>query len=402
MTGELPDGAPSHLPSELPVAPAAEQVLVDAPEAPTSRFHANFAFTARGGEYFRIWVVNLLFTLATFGIYSAWAKVRKARYFRQNTRLDGHVFDYHARPGPILRGRIIALVLFAAYSWAFQFSVVAGLVTIGVLCAAGPWLFLRAQQFSLANTSYRGLRFGFVPGPGEAYATLLPAIALWLAPSVVLGLLGSKYDVSYLRWFGVTSVALLLLLPALHHRIKSFQRRGATYGDRQFEFQSDVGGFYAVYLKGLLFIALAGILGAICLVVFAALDTDRAQTDTKVASTLAGVGTALGMYLVAWPYFATRLQQIVWKRTRLGDMRFRTEVQAGALFGLALKNVLLTLLTAGLYWPWAAVAMARYRVECMHMDADAPWAAIAAGLRGRPVSATGEGAADAFGFDIGL
>src|SRR5262249_22373207 len=118
-------------------------------------------FTGCGSEYFRIWVVNLLLTLVTLGVYSAWAKVRKARYFRQNTRLDGHVFDYHGRPIAILRGRLVAVVLFAAYAWAFKFSNVAGLLTVTMLCAVGPWLFLRAQQFSLGNTSFRGLRFGF-------------------------------------------------------------------------------------------------------------------------------------------------------------------------------------------------------------------------------------------------
>ena len=36
-------------------------------------------FTGSGGEYFRVWVVNLLFSLLTLGIYSAWAKVRKKK-----------------------------------------------------------------------------------------------------------------------------------------------------------------------------------------------------------------------------------------------------------------------------------------------------------------------------------
>ena len=39
------------------------------------------SFTGTGSEYFRIWIVNLLFTILTLGIYSAWAKVRKLRYF---------------------------------------------------------------------------------------------------------------------------------------------------------------------------------------------------------------------------------------------------------------------------------------------------------------------------------
>jgi len=37
-----------------------------------------FEFRAQGGEYFRVWIVNLALTLLTLGIYSAWAKVRAA------------------------------------------------------------------------------------------------------------------------------------------------------------------------------------------------------------------------------------------------------------------------------------------------------------------------------------
>src|SRR5256885_13880958 len=83
---------------------------------------ARLVSTGRGGEYFRIWVVNLLLAVITAGLYSAWTKVRKAKYFAQNTRLDGHVFGYHGNPKAILRGRNIALVLLGAYTWGFQFS----------------------------------------------------------------------------------------------------------------------------------------------------------------------------------------------------------------------------------------------------------------------------------------
>ena len=42
-------------------------------------------FRATGAEYFRIWIVNLLLTIITLGIYSAWAKVRRLRYFYGST-----------------------------------------------------------------------------------------------------------------------------------------------------------------------------------------------------------------------------------------------------------------------------------------------------------------------------
>ena len=41
-----------------------------------------FRFDGRAGEYFRIWIVNVMLTQ---GIYSAWAKVRTNKYFYRNT-----------------------------------------------------------------------------------------------------------------------------------------------------------------------------------------------------------------------------------------------------------------------------------------------------------------------------
>ena len=56
-----------------------------------SREHFTFTGTAR--EYFGIWIVNVLLTIITLGVYSAWAKVRRQRYFYGNTWLAGANFD---------------------------------------------------------------------------------------------------------------------------------------------------------------------------------------------------------------------------------------------------------------------------------------------------------------------
>ena len=50
---------------------------------------AAIQFTGSGSEYFKIWIVNVLLTIVTLGIYSAWAKVRRLRYFYNNTRFAG-------------------------------------------------------------------------------------------------------------------------------------------------------------------------------------------------------------------------------------------------------------------------------------------------------------------------
>lgn len=380
--------------------------LTEAPDQPgepdtahRARHVAGVVFTGRGDEYFRIWVVNLLLTLLTLGVYSAWAKVRKAKYFRHNTRLDGHVFGYHGNPVAILRGRLLAVALLAAYTWAFQFSNRAGLLTVAMLCAVGPWLFMRAQQFTLANTSFRGLRFGFHAHPGEAYRTALPVLALWLLPEAATALTGDEG-----RLAEASGTALALALPWMHHRLKAYQRRHAIYGDQRFTFAPARGRFYAIYAKGLGLVVVSGVLAGVTITWLSAWwrgpgsNAGYSVIETLIYGGLAG----LLIYVVAGPYYAARLQQLVWNRTRLGDIRFRTEIQALPLFRLVLKNAILTVLTGGLYWPWASVALARYRVQCVRVESDRPLSALAADVQAESVTAAGEGATDAFGIDIGL
>src|SRR5258705_4823558 len=74
-------------------------------------------FTGTGASYFGIWIVNLLLTIVTIGIYSAWAKVRRLQYFYRHTELAGSSFDFHRSPIKILIGRLVALVILIAYHY---------------------------------------------------------------------------------------------------------------------------------------------------------------------------------------------------------------------------------------------------------------------------------------------
>ena len=95
-------------------------------------------FLGTGSEYFRIWIVNLLLTIVTLGIYSAWAKVRRLKYMYRNTQIADSSFDYHGSPIAILKGRLMALVLLIAYNFSFQLSLIAGVVTLAFLAAIFP------------------------------------------------------------------------------------------------------------------------------------------------------------------------------------------------------------------------------------------------------------------------
>ena len=377
-----------------------------ATQAATPKIVTRFTFTGVGSEYFRIWVVNLLLTLLTLGIYSAWAKVRKMRYFLQNTQLDRHAFDYHGDPRAILLGRIVALVLVLAYTFAFDVSRTTGLVMVVVLCAIGPWLFMRAQRFRLANTSWRGLRFGFDAHPREAYRIVLPPLAIWFSSAIATAFLGTSRNMAYAA--GALAAAALLtfaLVPWIHHRLKAYQHRRARYGSETFDFVPATRAFYAIYGGATLLMMVGSVLGFLLVVLVTWLKV-RPPEGFEAVPNLIGlfIAAIVGVctFVLAWPYFAARMQAVVWHNTRLRDIRFRTLIEAIPLARLTLRNVLLTIATAGLYWPFAAVALARYRVECMRVDSESGLGALAQAMHAAPGAAAGDAAVDAFGLDIGL
>ena len=72
-------------------------------------------FEGSGFEYFKIWIVNILLTIVTLGLYYPWAKVRNRRYFCANSTLDGRNFEYHATGKQLFLGYLIAMGLLIAY-----------------------------------------------------------------------------------------------------------------------------------------------------------------------------------------------------------------------------------------------------------------------------------------------
>ena len=111
-----------------------------------------FQFHGEGGEFFRIWIVNLVLSIVTLGIYSAWAKGRTKRYFYGNTELAGDRFDYLASPIAILKGRIIAVALLVIYTLLSIFLVPASYLVLALLLLVMPFVVMRSNGVSLTST----------------------------------------------------------------------------------------------------------------------------------------------------------------------------------------------------------------------------------------------------------
>jgi len=339
-----------------------------------------FVFTGKGNEYFRIWIVNLALTILTLGIYSAWAKVRRLQYFYRNTALAGSNFDYHGDPKAILKGRLIGVGLLAIYNVTAGLNVWIALIAFALSMAIFPWLLQRSLCFKLHNSSYRGLRFRFAGDTGGAYRAFL----LWpLLACPTLGLLG----------------------PLVHQRMKAYQHNNSRYGVSPFGFHAPVGGFYRIYGKALLMLGVPIVVGFALngLGVFPTLGSTGLSNDQQI-KVLGGLMIAfLGFYLLAFlfigPWFAARVQNLVWNNTSLTPHRFASHVSARGLLAIYLTNFIGILLTLGLFKPYADIRLAKYRLEQIALLAEGDFDAFIADQT-QSVSATGEEMAEVFDFDI--
>ncbi|MGO4835936.1 YjgN family protein, partial [Rhizobiaceae sp. 2RAB30] len=156
-----------------------------------------FVFSGSTREYFGIWIVNVLLTIVTLGIYSAWAKVRRQRYFYGNTRLAGGTFDYHARPGQILIGRIVVVVMLLLYNGLATFAPLASLAVGVLFLFAVPWFIMRGLRFNARVTSYRNVRFDFVGGYWGAFLAYLVGGFLMYVSLGILAPLASQWMWNY-------------------------------------------------------------------------------------------------------------------------------------------------------------------------------------------------------------
>ena len=200
-------------------------------------------FQGKTSEYFGIWIVNLLLSLITLGIYSAWAKVRRKKYFYNNTLIDNVGFDYHAKPISILKGRLIAVAFFIAYGMSASIHPFLPAVFLGIFFIVLPWLVVRGSIFSARNTSHRGLRFDFIGTIGQA-AKVFIGLPLLFMPT------------------------LGLIFPYVAHQKSQFLVNNHRFGLSQFDMQPVVKKYYKVYFIVMIlpvFIAIIGIIAAIAI-----------------------------------------------------------------------------------------------------------------------------------------
>jgi len=300
-------------------------------------------FIGDAGEYFRIWIVNLALTIVTLGIYSAWAKVRTKRYFYANTRLAGSSFEYLAQPLQILKGRLIAYSLVIAL-WAsahFQVLVVYFPLLLLVMLLL-PWVIYRTLAFRARYSAWRGLRFRFTGGVGDAYSNY------FFRPMIL-------------------PFTLYLMYPWLRMHQHDYIVSGHRFGGKRFQFADNTEGYFGPFFA----MVGIGLLGYIAFIIVMSMTmgslphpmpgAPRPQIPPMIL--FGPIVLLYAVILLCKAFLGARYHNVMWQHTRLGPHRFECSLRARDMIWLYFSNVVAIIFTLGMAIPWAMVRLARYRAE---------------------------------------
>lgn len=333
----------------------------------------DFYFHGTGAEYFKIWIVNLVLTIITLGIYSPWAKVRRLRYFYGNTEVDGQVFDFTANPKRILIGRLIALSVYLVISVLGQFSPEIAIIGSLLIFIIMPWIMRSTLRFRARNSQYNNVRFAFEGSLGSSYLVMIASMIL-------------------------VPISGGLLTPLVWWLFKRYQFDNAYFGRLKFNFNTSIWDMYKATIIPILLLIIVFVAAILSFVGIGA----ASQGDEMVFGSvfLVIIGLFYVAMLLVLPLMQGYVHKAIWSQLTLGDNEFELVDFSPLTFAfIQLTNYFAIILSLGLLYPWATVRIHRYKVETLSLVAYDNFHAMTTPSIDN-VSPLGEEIGDVFDFDV--
>lgn len=349
-----------------------------------------FTFTGNATAFFKIWIVNMLLSIITLGIYSPWAKVRNNQYIYGHLNLNGFSFEYTANPIKILIGRLIVVGVYGVY---FVLMDIFGFYefAIAIICVftlSVPYLIRQAVRFRARYTRYRGVNFHHFATTRQYYKYFLLQLIL-----IILT-------------FGI-------IFPYSVKKFKDLVINHTSYGDKNFIFTSTASKFYEAYLKalGLSFIPIV-IFGVVMSFVAKdlvdSLGDINSTVDVENMSAIGSFMIILGLFYVVILLFGPFIKgvlsgwvgNVIYNSTTINKLTFKSDWHIWKLGWISLSNAIVIILTLGLMYPWAKIRVIKHKANHTYMEGlgfdDF------ANQAQQDTRALGEEAADFFDVDVGL
>ena len=313
------------------------------PESAQTPLPAPIAFTSNASEYWGIWLSNIVLTILTLGIYSAWAKVRRSRYFLGNTIILGDGLEYHATGMMILKGRLITITVIAGYIAIGYVSPIAEIIVAIALIPAYPWVINQALKFQARMTSWRNVRFNW---HGE----------YWGIAKV------------YLLWPVIAVLTLGALAPMAARASREYLANNYALGRERFGATTPLRPYYRAFLWAIVFGAtLLAILAALVAALFPFWSGESSVSKGEVfAMVWVAFSILVALIVGATIYFQVLARNIIVSALTLGDAaEFHSDLNPLRYLWILLSNLFVTVFTAFLMYPWAQIRAYRYQAECI-------------------------------------
>ncbi len=330
------------------------------------------AYDGKISELFGIFLLNLLLTIITLGIFRFWAITRIRRYLWSHMRFEDTRFTYTGRGKELFLGFLLAMLIlilmFSAVGVVFAVlakshpvlaAIPIGAAYLGLFILFGAAHF-SAQRYRLSRTEWRGIRGGM---EGSAL----------------------RYGLSWLLLLLACVVTLYQAVPWMQVGLARRRIDASRFGSAVFHCEARAGRLYLTWLATIVgYVLLFGVIVVIVVasewssfarVVSGAVKGQGADaaimraTPVIIAGVLAFfVGSGL---LTTWYY--TRLSRLILSNTTAvipdaqATLRFGTTMTAGSLLWLVVSNVLIALLTLGLGLPIVLHRYARYIARTTYM-----------------------------------
>lgn len=357
---------------------AAQSPVVESVAAPDVDTHDwPFEFRGTAAEYFRIWIVNLALSIVTLGIFSAWAKVRRERYFYGNTWVAGAPFEYLADPLNILKGRVVAVTVFVVYVFLQQVSPIAQLTLLSCVLIAMPWIVTSALRFRARYSAWNTATFRFT-------GTVQAAVKYYLLLGVLM----------------VPTIGLIY--PYMRGRQRRFMIEGHRFGGHSFELGATTRDFYVIFGAAAL-IAIVTVAVGLAIGVASNSFVGGMQAPHSWFTLLryGPVGLVYVAAFLAYVYVASRVANLSYNTARFGAHRFRSTIRMRDLVVIYLTNAVAIVASIGLLVPWAQIRLARYRAQHLTLRARGDVRDLVLEAGGER-SAFGAETANVFDLDVSL
>jgi len=409
---DQPAGAPSG-PATPPAAPTEAR--------PIQPFAIEF--TGSGGEYFRVWIVNLLLTIVTASLYTPFARRRTAQYFYGHTLVAGSPLEFVAQQRRMVLGFLLLAGLYLAFDFfsrTGQDAVVAVFLLAGAVLA--PYFWGSAMRFRLNATRWRGVRLQFAASWSEVYRASWPVFVLalvWIGFSLGMGLLfpdeePTPAQVAAVGWqlglgFLLALALSLLCIVRLEFNYKSLLVARGRIGGQAGRWKPVYADFVRIWMATagvfLLSLLVVGLLLGLGMGSIAAVFRDMRHGGllAMLFAILATLAAILLLFLASAParaYREARMFQLVWNNIGVSHIaRFKCRLKVRRYVGLRVRNLALTLLTLGFFRPFALVSEYRMKAESVTLHVKGGLDQLAGQLASEE-QGLGDALADAVGLDL--